>query len=141
MSIKFKKNSIKDDYKVGTTVLGVGVNGKVVECEKIETGELFALKILRDVPKARREVEIHLMACNHENIVHIYDVYENSHNGIDCLFIVMERMTGGELFVRIQERARTAFTEREASKICFQICSAVNHLHDMNIAHRDIKVS
>lgn len=42
------------------------------------------------------------MACNHPNIVHIYDVYENSYNGTPCLFIVMERMCGGELFTRIQ---------------------------------------
>jgi len=111
-----------------------------VECEKIDTGEIFALKILRDVPKARREVEIHMQACSHPNIVHIYDVYENSYNGTACLFIVMERMGGGELFTRIQERARTAFTEREAAKICFQISSAVQHLHEtLNIAHRDIK--
>lgn len=101
--------------------MGVGVNGKVVECEKISSGEKYALKILRDVPKARREVEIHIMACNHPNIVHIFDVYENSYNGTPCLFIVMERMTGGELFTRIQERARSAFTEREAAKICFQV--------------------
>jgi mitogen-activated protein kinase-activated protein kinase 2 len=78
-------------------ILGVGVNGKVVECEKISTGEVFALKILRDVPKARREVEIHSQACNHQNIVKIFDVYENNYNGTPCLFIVMERMNGGEV--------------------------------------------
>lgn len=37
-------------------VLGVGINGKVVECENRKTNEKFALKVLRDVPKARREV-------------------------------------------------------------------------------------
>jgi len=44
-------------------VLGVGINGKVVECEKIKTGEKFALKILRDVPKAKREAELHYLSC------------------------------------------------------------------------------
>jgi serine/threonine protein kinase len=52
---------------------------------------------LRDVPKARREVEIHSQACNHQNIVKIFDVYENNYNGTPCLFIVMERMNGGEV--------------------------------------------
>lgn len=37
------------------------------------------------------------MACNHSNIVQIFDVYENNYNGTPCLFIVMERMTGGEV--------------------------------------------
>lgn len=74
----------------------------MVECQKIATGEKFALKVLRDVPKAKREVEIHCTASAHPNIVRIYDVYENTYNGIACLFVVMECMLGGELFARIQ---------------------------------------
>jgi len=120
-------------------VLGVGINGKVVECECIKTGEKFALKILRDVPKAKREAELHFLACNHPNVVRIFAVYENTYNGIACLFLIMEHMGGGELFTRIQERAVAAFTEREASNIMYSICSAVAHLHRLNIAHRDIK--
>lgn len=45
-------------------VLGVGINGKVVECEHRITGEKYALKVLRDVPKARREVNVVLFASN-----------------------------------------------------------------------------
>lgn len=78
-------------------VLGVGINGKVVECENLKSGEKFALKILRDVPKAKREAELHFLSCNHPNIVKIYEVYENTYNGIACLFLVMERMVGGNL--------------------------------------------
>lgn len=57
-------------------VLGVGINGKVVECEHRSTGKKFALKILRDIPKAKREAELHFLASGHPNIVRIYDVYE-----------------------------------------------------------------
>lgn len=130
---------ITDDYKISKNVLGVGINGKVVECTKRKTGEKFALKVLRDVPKARREIELHWIACNHKNIVKIFDVYENTYNTVKCLLVVMECMEGGELFTRIQERAQNAFTEREAATIMFEIFSAVRHLHHLNIAHRDIK--
>ena len=51
----------------------------------------------------------------------------------------MECMNGGELFARIQARAENAFTEREAARIMESICSAVAHLHRMDIAHRDLK--
>ncbi|KAI1718720.1 protein kinase domain-containing protein [Ditylenchus destructor] len=135
----YKTNPIKEDYKIGSKVLGVGINGKVVECENIKSGEKFALKILRDVPKAKREAELHFLACTHPNIVKIYEVYENTYNGIACLFLVMECMTGGELFTRIQERAVAAFTEREASNIMYSVCSAIAYLHKLGIAHRDIK--
>ncbi|VDO24763.1 unnamed protein product [Onchocerca flexuosa] len=132
-------HSVTHDYRISRQVLGVGINGKVVECESRKTGEKFALKVLRDVPKARREVELHYAASHHKNIVRILDVYENTYNQVKCLLVVMECMQGGELFTRIQQRAQSAFTEREAAQIMSEICSAVAHLHSLNIAHRDIK--
>ena len=33
------------DYKITRDVLGVGINGKVVECYNRKTGEKFALKV------------------------------------------------------------------------------------------------
>lgn len=134
-----KKNSITDDYKVTAQVLGLGINGKVLECYSKKTGEKYALKMLQDCPKARREVDLHWRAsgCNH--IVRIVDVYENLYQHRKCLLIVMECMEGGELFSRIQDRGDQAFTEREASEIMKSIGEAVQHLHSVNIAHRDVK--
>ncbi|XP_055511054.1 LOW QUALITY PROTEIN: MAP kinase-activated protein kinase 2-like [Leucoraja erinacea] len=134
-----KKNSITDDYKVTAQVLGLGINGKVLECYSKKTGEKYALKMLQDCPKARREVDLHWRAsgCNH--IVRIVDVYENLYQHRKCLLIVMECMEGGELFSRIQDRGDQAFTEREASEIMKSIGEAVQHLHSVNIAHRDRK--
>jgi serine/threonine protein kinase len=137
--LKTNSNPITDDYKISKSVLGVGVNGKVVECINKKTGEKYALKVLRDVPKARREVELHWLASDHPHIVAIFDVYENVYNGIKCLLVVMECMEGGELFTRIQQRATQAFTEREAAAIIYGICSAIQHLHRKHIAHRDVK--
>lgn len=109
--MKPRQHQITDDYKISKNVLGVGINGKVVECIRRKTNEKFALKVsliamilllnwanwarsylqvLRDVPKARRELELHWMASNHKNIVRIYDVFENVYNGIKCLLVVME---------------------------------------------------
>ncbi|KAH7730265.1 camk/mapkapk/mapkapk protein kinase [Aphelenchoides avenae] len=137
--LKYKTNPIQEDYQIFAKVLGVGINGKVVECQKIATGEKFALKVLRDVPKARRETELHFLASAHPNIVRVYEIYDNVCKGIPCLFVVMECMLGGELFARIQERPTGAFTEREASNIIHSVVSATAFLHKMNIAHRDIK--
>jgi len=40
-----KKTAISQDYKVTGSVLGLGINGKVVECFSHRTGEKFALKV------------------------------------------------------------------------------------------------
>jgi serine/threonine protein kinase len=124
---------------LSNNVLGLGINGKVVECFCKRTQQKYALKVLRDVPKARREVDLHWRASGCRQIVNIKDVYENSYNGHKCLLVVMECMEGGELFNRIQERADSAFTEREAAEIIHDICKAIHYLHSQDIAHRDLK--
>jgi len=138
-NLKSKSTSILDEYSVTNKVLGLGINGKVVECYRKDTGLKYALKVLRDNPKARREVELHYQACDHPNIVKIIDVFENQFCNQKCILVVMECMEGGELFQAIQKRAESAFTEREAAQIISKICSAVQHLHNMYIAHRDLK--
>ncbi|XP_013393146.1 MAP kinase-activated protein kinase 2 [Lingula anatina] len=135
-----KKNPIVDDYRISNQVLGLGINGKVVECAHKPTGQKYALKVLRHIPKSQREIELHYRAAHGcKNIVQIKDVYENTYAGQKCLLVVMECMEGGELFSRIQERADNAFTEREAAGVIHDIAQAIHHLHSMDIAHRDLK--
>lgn len=139
LPLRTKTTPIIQDYKISDKVLGLGINGKVVECFDKRSGAKYALKVLIDCAKARREVELHWRASNCCHIVNLIDVYENTYAGKKCLLVVMECMEGGELFQRIQERAEGAFTEREAAEIIRGICKAVAHLHRMDIAHRDLK--
>eukprot|EP00094_Tigriopus_californicus_P002469 TCALIF_02386-PA protein Name:"Similar to MAPk-Ak2 MAP kinase-activated protein kinase 2 (Drosophila melanogaster)" AED:0.02 eAED:0.02 QI:25/1/1/1/0.83/0.71/7/370/350 len=132
-----KSSPLTEDYSISTNVLGLGINGKVVECTEKKSGNKYALKVLKDNSKARREIDLHWRASNCKHIVQIKDVYENTYNGQKCLLVVMECMEGGELFQRIQEKQ--AFNEREAAELMKDICIAVKYLHDLNIAHRDLK--
>ncbi|XP_043280036.1 MAP kinase-activated protein kinase 2 isoform X1 [Venturia canescens] len=134
-----KETPITEDYEISNHVLGLGINGKVVECYDRKTREKYALKVLHDCTKARREVELHWRASKCKHIVQVKDVYENTYSGNKCLLVVMECMEGGELFQRIQDNQDGAFTEREAAQIMYEICVAVKHLHDTDIAHRDLK--
>lgn len=42
-----KKTPITDNYTITKSVLGVGINGKVVECVEKKTGNKYALKVSR----------------------------------------------------------------------------------------------
>ncbi|KAM9524101.1 MAP kinase-activated protein kinase 2-like [Salvelinus alpinus] len=137
--LEIKRNAVTDDYKISSQVLGFGINGKVLECTNKKTGEKCALKILYDSPKARQEVELHWRVSGGPYIVGILSLYENMNHGKKCLLIIMECMQGGELFSRIQARGDQAFTEREGSEIMRDIGTAIEFLHNMDIAHRDIK--
>lgn len=50
----------------------------------------------------------------------------------------MELVTGGELFDSIV--ARGHYTEADAALLIYKILKAVDYLHDLGIAHRDLKV-
>lgn len=49
-----KSHNITDDYEISNTVLGLGINGKVVECTNKKNMQKYALKVLHDNPKSRR---------------------------------------------------------------------------------------
>lgn len=52
-------------------------------------------------------------------------------------FLVMELLNGGELFERIKRKKH--FSETEASYIMRKLVSAVSHMHDVGVVHRDLK--
>lgn len=45
--LEMKRNAVTDDYKISTQVLGLGINGKVLQCFNKKTGEKCALKVLK----------------------------------------------------------------------------------------------
>ena len=89
-SLAIKSSPLPDDYSISNNVLGLGITGKVVECTNRKTGGKYALKVLKDNAKARREIDLHWRASGCKHIVNIVDVYENTHNAQKCLLIVME---------------------------------------------------
>lgn len=43
--LDIKRNAVTDDYKISTQVLGLGINGKVLQCYSKKTGAKCALKV------------------------------------------------------------------------------------------------
>merc|ERR1712012_1178000 len=60
-----KTSPLEEDFLVGSSVLGAGINGKVVECTDRRSGNKCALKVIRDCVESRREVGFQ----NHRNHV------------------------------------------------------------------------
>lgn len=89
-TLETKKSPITDDYQISQNVLGLGINGKVVEIKSKTDGQKYALKVLKDNPKSRREVELHWRSSSCKHIVNIKEVFENTQKGQKCLLVVME---------------------------------------------------
>ncbi|MEG2799163.1 MAG: Stk1 family PASTA domain-containing Ser/Thr kinase [Erysipelotrichaceae bacterium] len=70
---------------------------------------------------------------SHPNVVEVYDVGESENRH----YIVMEYVRGRTLKQLINQRG--ALHKEEAVEIMIQLTSAVQHAHENNIIHRDIK--
>jgi len=132
---------IRDKYELGP-ILGSGSFGQVREATlKGEASEVRAVKMIeRDNDDGEwsnqaifvREVGL-LQGIKHENVIRYYDFYEDLH----FLYVVMELCRGGEVFAKIVELKR--FGEKDAAALGKQMLRAIEYIHSMKIAHRDVK--
>uniref|UniRef100_A0A0K2TGI5 non-specific serine/threonine protein kinase n=1 Tax=Lepeophtheirus salmonis TaxID=72036 RepID=A0A0K2TGI5_LEPSM len=90
-TLVMKTTPLSNDYSISNNVLGLGINGKVVECfDKNDGCKKYALKVLKDNIKSRREIDLHWKSSYCKHIVNIKDVYENKYDDTKCLLVVME---------------------------------------------------
>ncbi|GMT16671.1 hypothetical protein PFISCL1PPCAC_7968, partial [Pristionchus fissidentatus] len=125
-------------YRMGKE-LGAGNFSKVKIGSHILTQERVAIKIMdkakmdaKSQKLLTREIES-MEKANHPHIIRLFEVVET----ISRVHLVIEYARGGELYMYVHEKGK--LSEKEAKPLFAQVISAIDHLHSLNIAHRDIK--
>jgi len=124
-----------------TAHLATGGMGAVFRARHVPLRKDVAVKVMRPdltaakdlVERFRQEAEI-AARLEHENIVRVTD-FGRSPEGY--LFLVMELLEGESLFERL--RREVLLPPEEAVPIFWQICSALEAAHALNVVHRDLK--
>lgn len=126
-------------YELGRT-LGEGNFAKVKFARHVETKENVAIKILdkekilkhKMIAQIKREIST-MKLIRHPNVIRMYEVMASKTK----IYIVLEFVTGGELFDKIARSGR--LKEDEARKYFQQLICAVDYCHSRGVFHRDLK--
>ncbi|KAG2220738.1 hypothetical protein INT45_007350, partial [Circinella minor] len=122
--------------------LGEGEFGKVKLGIHTETGQEFAIKLIRKetigfsssrLNKVEREIHA-LRTLKHPYIVKLFNVIETE----KYFGIILEYASGGELFEYIL--AHRSLKEKDAQRLFAQLISSVQYMHRKKIVHRDLKL-
>ncbi|XP_008317249.1 calcium/calmodulin-dependent protein kinase IGb isoform X2 [Cynoglossus semilaevis] len=116
--------------------LGSGAFSEVYMVKERKTGKTFAMKCVKKKQKTDLNLENEiavLRRIRHENIIGMDDFYESRSH----YYLVMQLVSGGELFDRILERG--VYSEKDASRVIQQVLHAVTYLHQNGVVHRDLK--
>ncbi|KAK7042200.1 Pkinase-domain-containing protein [Favolaschia claudopus] len=126
-------------YETGR-FLGHGTYATVKEAIDVETGEVYACKIInKELIKGREYLVVNEIAIlnrlsrGHPNIVTLHDYFETQHN----LYLCFTLCTGGPLLDRIC--LREEFNEVDAAGIVRTTFGALKYIHGAGIVHRDLK--
>jgi len=131
--------NISDVYKMGDE-LGRGRFSVVKQATHLKENIGYAVKEVENeslddeenLEALETEIKI-LRKLRHPHIVNLKEVVTTD----DYTYIIMELLSGGELFNRIVDRGQ--FPEKEAQELFSQILLSMEYLHNMNIVHRDVK--
>ncbi|KAL1023176.1 hypothetical protein UPYG_G00037320 [Umbra pygmaea] len=126
--------SIEEFYTMGPE-LGRGATSVVFRTEEKQTQKPYAAKVLKktiDKKIVRTEIGV-LLRLSHPNIIRLKEIFETETD----IALILELVTGGELFDRIVERGY--YSERDAAHVIKQILEAVAYLHENGVVHRDLK--
>ncbi|XP_038581392.1 serine/threonine-protein kinase DCLK2 [Micropterus salmoides] len=124
-------------YDIGR-VVGDGNFAVVRECRRRHNGQTLAVKIVERSKLIGREHmmqnELSLLgSLCHPRIVRLFA----HHHTRTHSYLVMELVSGGDLFEAISERGK--FSEAEAGLMVSDVSEALNYIHCKSIVHRDLK--
>jgi len=118
--------------------LGTGACGVVRIAKHLETGELYAIKIMSVTGRLSefvKEMTAYGKVTGHPNVVTLHE----SQVDLDKkrVYLIMELCRGGELFDRIAETGK--MEEVVARRYFAHMVSAMDHCHARSVFHRDLK--
>ena len=133
--------TIEIEGYAGVELIGHGGVGVVYRAERLSTGGIVAIKVLRDLSdesvawhRTRREFAALVALAGHANVVQPYELLDLPQGPA----LLMEYAPGGSV-AQLQARRDDGLTIAESTLIGRQTASALAAAHQQGIVHRDVK--
>lgn len=121
-------------------VIGRGAFGEVRLVQKVDTGHIYAMKIMRKVDMLEKEQVAHVRAerdvlAEADNlwVVKMFYSFQDSTN----LYLIMEYLPGGDMMTLLMKK--DTLSEDETRFYMAECVLAIDSIHRLGFIHRDIK--
>jgi hypothetical protein len=122
-------------------VIGMGAFGKVLQVRNKQSGQVLAMKIISKRLLKRKSGYVENVQAERNILTRVQSPFvvrmHCSFQTKEKLFIIMDFLSGGELFLRLGREG--IFMEKTAAFYLGEIMLGVDHLHSLGILHRDLK--
>ena len=138
--IRLKRSKMDPSMFSKLQVIGVGAFGEVCLAKHVQSGSLYAMKILKKSEVLKRNQVAHVKAerdilaeADNEWVVKLFYSFQDKDN----LYFVMEYVPGGDLMSLLMKKG--FFPEEMARFYIAELVLAIESVHRMGFIHRDIK--
>lgn len=133
---------LSEKYSIGTQI-GKGTYATVRKVTHKKSGIVYAVKTYQKIkllePHRRRNLnrEINILkALNHGNTIKLHEVIDEPNE----IHLITDYAKGIPLYQFIKRKSARKFNESEGRFVFKQIVEGLGYCHNMDIAHRDIKL-
>eukprot|EP00092_Neocalanus_flemingeri_P020024 GFUD01021684.1.p1 GENE.GFUD01021684.1~~GFUD01021684.1.p1 ORF type:complete len:476 (-),score=105.51 GFUD01021684.1:132-1559(-) len=138
--LRLKRSRLGADDFEALKVIGKGAFGEVRLVQKVDTGHIYAMKVLRKVDMVEKEQLAHVRAerdilveADHQWVVKMFFSFQDPVN----LYLVMEFLPGGDVMTLLMKE--DTLSEESAQFYIAETALAIDHIHSLGFIHRDIK--
>ncbi|XP_040570908.1 serine/threonine-protein kinase tricornered [Lepeophtheirus salmonis] len=138
--LRFKRSRLGVDDFDSLKIIGRGAFGEVRLVQKVDTGHVYAMKILHKVDMVKKEQLAHVRAerdilveADHQWVVKMHYSFQDLNN----LYLIMEFLPGGDMMTLLMKK--DTLSEEVTQFYIAETGLAIEAIHKLGFIHRDIK--
>jgi len=138
--LRLKRSRLGVDDFESLKVIGKGAFGEVRLVQKVDTGHIYAMKILRKADMVEKEQVAHVRAerdilveADHQWVVKMFYSFQDPVN----LYLIMEFLPGGDMMTLLMKK--DTLSEEATQFYIAETAIAIDSIHKLGFIHRDIK--